>query len=324
MVRLRYWLFLIGISLSSRAGHAVVCSVSNVTPVNFGSTINVLATTTSMTSMTFHYSCAKELGDVLAGVTLCFNIGNSAVSGQIASRAMSSVGPPISVLNYQLYQDAGGAVIWGNQSQEGATPMVNLNLLNLTPVTGNLTVYARLNTPQPNAIPGVFQDSYTATTAFVTQNIGLLSPPATCGNTTTATFPFIVTATVVKKCNISYANHVNVGAVNANQLGATASSSLGGICSRNTPYTIGLLPSNSNTAGNGIMKGNRSGNTDTVPYQLRAMAGATGNVWGNTAQNSVAGTGTGVTFNHNVYVTLPSVNYTPDSYSDTVTISVTY
>lgn len=43
--------------------------------------------------------------------------------------------------------------------------MVKLNLLNLTPVTGTLTVYAKLNTPQTTAVPGNYQDSYTAATA---------------------------------------------------------------------------------------------------------------------------------------------------------------
>lgn len=54
--------------------------------------------------MTFNYSCAKELGDVLAGINLCFNIGISGVSGQVTTRNMSLSGTPARTLTYQLYQ----------------------------------------------------------------------------------------------------------------------------------------------------------------------------------------------------------------------------
>ncbi|WP_252145783.1 Csu type fimbrial protein [Yokenella regensburgei] len=322
-MRLKLWLLLAALLLSPGISHAVTCSLSNVSPVNFAA-VNPLATTGPATSMTFNYSCAKELGDVLAGINLCFNIGNSGVSGAIATRTMSSAGPPASTLNYQLYQNAGNTVVWGSQYQTGTTfPMVQLTLLNLTPVTGSLTVYAQVPTPQSAPVPGAFQDSYTASTALVTLNVGLLAPPTTCGTTVAATFPFNVTATVVKQCNVSYANNVSFGSVTASQSNITSFNTLGVACTSNTPYTIGLVPSNSNTAGSGAMKGTGS-NTDTVPYQLSSTAGPSGTVWGNTAQNTVAGTGTGSTVAYTVYGTVPSANYTPDSYSDTVTINVTY
>ncbi|EIV7686951.1 spore coat protein U domain-containing protein [Salmonella enterica] len=322
-MKLKLWLLLAAMLLSPGISHAVSCSLSNVSSVNFAS-VNPLATTGPTTSMTFNYSCAKELGDVLAGINLCFNIGNSSVSNQIATRTMSTAGPPASILNYQLYQNAGNTVVWGSQYQTGTTfPMIQLSLLNLTPVTGSLTVYAQVPTPQTTPVPGSFNDSYTAASAIVTMNIGLVFPPTTCGTTVAATFPFNVTATVMKQCNISYTNNVNFGSVNTNQTNITAFNTLGVACSNNTPYTIGLIPSNNNTAGNGVMKGTGS-NTDSVPYQLRSTIGPTGTIWGNTAQNSVAGTGTGSTISYTVYGTAPRVNYTPDNYSDTVTVNVTY
>lgn len=322
-MKVQLWLLLIALQLSPCISHAVTCNVSNVSPVNFAQ-VSPLATTGPTTSMTFNYSCAKELGDVLAGINLCFNIGNSAVSGQISTRTMYSAGPPASTLNYQLYQNAGNTVVWGSQYQAGTTfPMVQLSLLNLTPVTGSMTIYGQVSTPQSTAVPGRFQDSYTSATAFVTMNAGLLAPPTSCGTTVAATFPFNVTATVVKQCNISYANNVSFGNVTASQSNITSFNSLGVACTSNTPYTIGLVPSNSNTAGSGAMKGTGS-NTDTVPYQLRSTSGITGTVWGNTAQNTVAGTGTGSTVAYTVYGTVPSANYRPDSYSDTVTINVNY
>ncbi|WP_367300374.1 spore coat protein U domain-containing protein [Hafnia alvei] len=322
-MRIKLWLLMGSLLLCQAASHAVTCSLSNVSTVNFSS-VNPLASTGPSTSMTFNYSCTKELGDVLAGINLCFNIGNSSVSGQIATRTMSSAGPPANTLNYQLYQNAGNTIIWGSQYQPGTTfPMVQIPLLNLTPVTGSLTVYGQIPTPQLSSVPGRFQDNYTAATSIVTLNVGLLAPPTTCGNTIVATFPFNVTAMVLKQCDIIYANNISFGSVNANQINLAAFNTLGVACTNNTPYTIGLVPSNSNTAGSGIMKGTGS-NIDAVPYQLRSSSGSTGTVWGNTTQNTVSGTGNGFTIPYVIYGTVPSANYIPDSYSDTVTINVTY
>ena len=73
------------------------------------------------------------------------------------------------------------------------------------------------------------------------------------------------------------------------------------------------------------MTGLTSGNTDKVPYQLYANAGLT-IVWGDTpGSNTIPGTGTGaVQPAVSVYGKVPSANFTPDSYQDTVTINVRY
>lgn len=322
-MRLRHWLLMVVLPGFPGISYAVTCSVSNVQPVNFGS-VNPLSTNGATSTMTFAYSCAKELGDVLAGINLCFNIGASNVSGQVTTRTMSLSGTPARTLNYQLYQDTGYSKIWGSQYQSGTTfPMVQLNLLNLTPVTGTLTVFAKIATPQTAAVPGNYQDSYTSATALVTLNPGLLFPPTTCGDTVAARLPFNVSAVVTKQCNISYANNIAFDPVKASQRNATATGSLGVACSTSTPYTIGLTPSNGNTTGSGIMAGTGT-NNDKVPYLLSSTPGPSGTVWGNTSLNNVAGTGTGSTTAYPVYATVPSANYTPDNYADTVTISVTY
>ena len=105
-------------------------------------------------------------------------------------------------------------------------------------------------------------------------------------------------------------------------------------CTKSTPYFIGLAPSAANggtNSGSGAMAstGGVAGNTDKVAYQLRSTAGASGTVWGNTATtstvgNGVAGTGNGSAQSHTVYATVPSANYTADSYADTVTVTVNY
>lgn len=322
-MRLSHLFMLTGLALSPEVSMAVNCSVSNVQPVNFG-TVNPLSAAGATTTMTFNYSCSRTVAEALSGVTLCFNIGASAVSGQINSRQMSFLGPPASILNYQLYQDPGYSKVWGSQYQSGTTqPMVKITLLNLLPVTGSMTVYARIPGPQITASPGSYKDNYSATTASITLNTGALLPPTTCGTTVGPTFPISVLATVAKQCNVSFANNINLGTVNATQTNISANNTIGITCTNSTPYTIGLVPSNGNTAGSGVMKTSNT-NTDQVPYQLRSGPGIGGTPWGNTSLNSVAGTGTGSTTAWTVYVTAPGANYTPDSYADTVTMNVTY
>lgn len=318
-MRLKQLLLLAVLLLSPGISHAVVCSVSNVQTVNFG-TVNPLATATRNTSMTFDYSCSKQVGDLLAGVTLCFNIDGAGVG----NHKMSFAGPPASTLSYELYQGTVSGGAWGSQFQTGTTfPMVQLNLLNLTPVTGSLTVYAQMTLPQTSAAPGSYQDIYSSGMATVTLNTGLLAPPAGCGTSVATNFPFNVIAAVSKQCNISYANNVSFGAVAAMQSNLASNNTIGVACTNGTTYTIGLSPSNNNTGGTGVLKGTGT-NTDQVPYQLRQASGTSGAVWGNTALNNRSSTGTGIAQQYPVYVTIPSTNYIPDDYADTVTITVTY
>ncbi|MEO3990268.1 Csu type fimbrial protein [Pseudocitrobacter cyperus] len=326
-MRLIHLALLFGLLLCPLAGKAVVCTVSGVQNISFGN-VNPLATSDTNTSMTFNYSCTKELADVLAGVTICFNIGASAVSGQVIPRRMSFAGPPAGTLDYQLYQNPAYTTVWGSQYQSGTTvPAIQLNLLNLTPVTGSVTVYAKVPARQTSAIPGNHQDTYTAATASMTMNVGLLAPPTNCGTMQGPTFPFTVTAAVTKFCNVTTASNINLGSVPATQTNINASNSIGVACTSNTPYTIGLAPSNNSSTGSGVMKsstGNAS-NSDRVPYQLRTAAGTSGAPWGNTTgTNTVAGTGNGQAATYTVWATVPSANYTPDTYADTVTINVTY
>ena len=134
-------------------------------------------------------------------------------------------------------------------------------------------------------------------------------------------------ASVSNACTVS-AGALSFGTVRANQTNLSGQSTLTVTCPNSTAYYIGLAPSNNSTAGAGVMTGT-GGNTDKPPYQLRSTAGTSGTIWGNTATastvgNGVAGTGTGANQSHTVYVTVPSANFTPDTYTDTVTVNVNY
>jgi spore coat protein U-like protein len=145
----------------------------------------------------------------------------------------------------------------------------------------------------------------------------------------TATSTFQVLITVTKACSVTAgtASNIDFGSVASTATALSASSNISVTCSKSTPYNIGMLPSNNNTTGAGVMSPVVAG-PDTIAYQLRSVS-ATGPIWGNTATptavgNGVAGTGTGAAQSIPVWATVASVNVTPGAYLDTVTVQVNY
>jgi spore coat protein U-like protein len=148
---------------------------------------------------------------------------------------------------------------------------------------------------------------------------------------TTVSATFQVTLTVLKVCSVTAGagSNIALGTQSATATNVLGSNTISVTCTKTTPYFIGLSPSNNSTTGAGILSGATGGNTDTIAYKLSSTAGPSGTVWGNTATstavgNGVAGTGSGSAQSLTVYVTVPAMNYTPDNYSDTVTVNVNY
>lgn len=154
-----------------------------------------------------------------------------------------------------------------------------------------------------------------------------LLPSAALADTVTGTFN--VTIEITSTCIIGGTTaDLDFGSHPASDTNISGSTVLQVACANGTPYNIGLLPSNSDDTGAGVMSGTGS-NTDTVPYQLRQGPALIADIWGNTATptdvgNGVAGVGTGAFTNYTVYATVASANYTPDSYSDVVTVNVNF
>jgi len=140
-----------------------------------------------------------------------------------------------------------------------------------------------------------------------------------------ATATFDVKMKVAKSCSVvaGSGSVIDFGSQDSSAVNLQGTSNINVTCSKKTPYTIGLLPSNANTAGAGVMTSLLISPTDTVNYQLRQATGVAGAVWGSTA-NTVAGTGNGAVVVTPVFVTVPSANSTPADYIDTVTVNVAY
>jgi spore coat protein U-like protein len=147
-----------------------------------------------------------------------------------------------------------------------------------------------------------------------------------------ATANFNVSITLVKQCSVTTPANINLGTYGAVDListTATGTTSFNLTCTLGTPYTIGFAGANDLTAGSAThqMKGVTTGNTNVVQYQLTDATPSAGNTTPLSASSSViSGSGAGVAVTKTLQAKV--VNYTapdiPDTYTDTVTMSVAY
>ncbi|MGL5698105.1 MAG: Csu type fimbrial protein [Kluyvera sp.] len=165
-------------------------------------------------------------------------------------------------------------------------------------------------------------------TKFIFLSLALAITPAAYAALATNTFQ--VQITIQSACSVAQPSPLIFPSSLASATNVQGTTTLNVTCSKTTPYNIGLAPSSGNggtTTGSGAMAGT-TGNTDKVPYQLNQDAAGT-KPWGNTATasvvgNGVAGVGNGLPQSVTVHAVVASANFTPDNYSDTVTINVNY
>lgn len=313
---LKVMILLAGLCLFPMKSHALSCTAT-VTTVAFG-TVDPFAGA-STTSGSLRFTCTKGLTELLNAATVCFNLYPTSTGAPIDARKMASGS---NRLGYQLYTDSGRTSIWGNQGVSSSSVLkYSLGLLDLG-VAHTIPFYAAVPSGQPTTAPGSYLDTFTTTNTTITANSNPLASDSSCGTTVVGNLTFNVTASVNKQCNISAANNITLDSVPHTRTNITGNNFFTMTCTNTTPYTVGLSPSNGNSAGSGVMKSATS--PDQVPYQLNSTVGVGGTPWGNLTANTVAGTGTGLAVNRYVYVVVPSANYRPATYNDTVTINVTY
>lgn len=289
---------------------AVVCSV-----LNSGMTFGTSLTGTG----TVNWSCT---GDNTSPTTinLCLGLGTPSYPGTAAQPQMLSGS---STINFNVYRNAGTTTLWTT-----ATPLVQSVTVGAgigTTVTGSFTFYGLI--PNGQLAPA---GNYTA--SFSNVLLGFANPSgnncqANRSGNSGLNFTLPITATRPNVCNVEALANANLGTVAAGAAVTPGSTTIRVLCPTGTAYNIGLLPSNNDANGAGQMRGTGS-NPDTVGYQLRRTSG-TGTVWGNTATstsvgNGVSGTGNGGNQDYTVFASVPASNVRPDTYSDTIRVTVNY
>ena len=306
----------------------VDCSASILTnPINIGNAITLANVGRAKINATLEYKCRSEFIGGYVSVCLAANGGNDN-SSAINPRYMINRTNNSSTLPFNMTLPQGE--IWGagtNGGSEYQAPQLYVPGLFGGSRSGSVPITVSLLPNIDGSLPtaGLYSNVFSGLSATLTFDADTNQSDANCLTDRREKKPietFTVQATVINSCEITTTNDVNLGshpASNTNILGSR-SNAIGVTCTKNAPYTIGLAPSNGNRDGSGVMSvtGN---NNDKVPYQLRSAPGLNGTKWDN---NGVTKTGSGAEQLESVYVTVPSADFKPDTYSDTVTIKVNY
>jgi len=331
----RYSLFFLSVALWLPMGNAqaLTCKVDSFVSPNLG-TITLANANNASVEQLLTYSCTST-SDTTEWASVCIGAdGGNNNPSQINPRYLPLSGSGSSKLNFNMTLNGRSGATWGPRNGEGTE---FIDFVSVTPgltTTKSTIIKVALLPDNHAATAGDYMTNFTSVnTALTFITVGSNVDNQQCSSQElqgTSPLSFTVQATVDPQCTINTTSDVNLGSHSASQTNITGSNNnaIGVTCTNEASYYIGLAPSNNTTNGAGFMSGSVD-NTDKVPYQLRSTAGTGGKIWGNTATttdvgNGVAGIGSGASQTQTVYVTVPSADFKPDNYSDTVTIRVNY
>lgn len=151
--------------------------------------------------------------------------------------------------------------------------------------------------------------------------LGVVAVPATYAATATGTLNLSITISAT--CSVVSATAINFGTMSAIAANVDQTSTLTVNCSSTTPYNVGLGVGGGTGATVAVRK--MTSGANTVNYTLYRDAART-LVWGQTiGTDTTTGTGTGANQTLTIYGRVPAQTVPPPgTYSDTVTVTVTY
>jgi spore coat protein U-like protein len=146
---------------------------------------------------------------------------------------------------------------------------------------------------------------------------------ASPSSATTVTTTFTAQITLAATCLINSASTLNFGTQGVLAANVPGTSTIAVQCTNTTPYNIGLDVGLGTGATVAVRKMTSGG--ATVNYSMYSDSGHT-TVWGTTiGTDTVAATGTGAAQNYTVYGLVPPQSTpAPGTYTDTITVTVTY
>lgn len=321
------------LAVSAHATLNVSCKANmNTSIVNISNAITTANSESASITGNLEYSCTNT-GDTAGYVSVCLAADGGDKPNTVIPRYMKTVSNTRELAFNMTLPDGN---TWGTRTS-GLGTEYNSGAIYIpagsttsgqSNISGQVVIKMSLlpNNGNTLAIPGTYSNNFNGDLTFKSAENSSLIDCLEGVQDRSNPFPFIVQATVISSCEITtQPTDIDLKNVAASATNIKGSTSIGVKCTNTAPYTIGLVPSNGNIYGLGIMTGTPP-DSDVIPYQLQS---ADGTVWGNsiTAEsvgNGVAGSGNGVTKAHTVYVTVPSADFKPDHYSDLVTINVNY
>ncbi len=310
----------------------VTCYVTGSNYLDFGA-INLFSGNIDNV-MAVNYTCqALAVPSGIAYVRLCVNLGSGTGGSTLSPRLMSAVNDSSGVtLQYNFFADAARTVIIGNDNQGSYPP---LNVTTQIPVSsffatisGTINLYARVFSGQGARLSSpyaYYNSQFPGSQSQLKWAWSSNTVPASCisgSGTGSSDLNVQVQAHIQSGCFISTTTDLDFGqssgAIASNR---DQSSTITVACSGNPTWQVGLNNGTHYAHGTRNMM-NADGST--IQYQLYRDPART-QLWGATVNSdTVAGSGTSST-QLIVYGRVPAQTAsTPGTYSDTITVTLTY
>lgn len=292
------------------------CTASSASG-SFGSLSSfTLASTAETVETGSGFTCTGGLLTLLSTDTITATIASSAGENGSTPQMTSASG---SAIPYTICASSGCGTTYtiGQTITWNSTSL--LGLLGLFDASdGSLPLYIH-TTAGLNVPAGTYTDTITIDWHYNICFIGLLGICAyTTGDTTSAV---TLTAIVTNDCTIEEAPDVSFGSAALPADFSPVASALTILCTKNAAYTVNLNSSNPVSGDWRQMSSAIDGSTHYLLYQLYQ---ADGTAWTPENDQSETGTGEDQTVNYTAKVDSSQTNQPAGSYTDTVTVTVTY
>ena len=308
-------ILLLGLVCCSTSFAACTASSSST---SFGSLSSfTLASSSQLVESGTGFTCSGSLLSLISTNTITATFASSTnASGTTPRLYSSSAG---SYIPYTLCSDSACSTTYSIGSSKTWSSTTLLGLLGLfNSSDGTLPLYLK-TTSGVNVPAGTYTDTLTLTWSYKICFVGILG---ICSYTTgTATSTVTVTLIVTNDCAIDTAPDVDFGSAALPADFSDVSSSLGVRCTSNASYTVNLTSSNATSGNWRQMSATTTSGTSYLQYQLQQSDGT---VWTDTAALSSVGTGSTQTLNYTAVINPDQSNQPAGSYSDTITVTVTY
>jgi len=306
--------------VSIRPAKAVLnCSITAISG-GYGA-VDILSGAVNNSTAAFSVSCTG--GSSNAVIRLCVEIGlGSTAAGPTGERVLRSSSD---FLDHEFYTSSARTVIWGAwgsvvtaYASGGLQQDLTLNASGIG--TANLTAFSRVLANQQTKTPGSYTWAGGSSPAVQYAVMGANSCPT--GNKSSISSGSSYTATINANCLVT-ATNLNFGSTSSLVSNVDATSTVTVQCTNSTPYTVALNAGTGTGATITVRK--MTSGANTINYSLYTDS-ARSVLWGNgTTGVTQSGTGSGNQLAYTVFGRIPPQSSPiPGSYSDTITVTVTY
>ena len=311
---MRRMLMALIVLLSGWSGSLWAACTASSSSTDFGSVSSfTLASTAQVVETGTGFTCSGSALSLLSTNPVTGTLSSSAnASGTSPQDYNSSTG---SYIPYTICGDSACSTTYSIGSSKTWSSTSLLGLLGLFNASdGSLPLYLK-STAGVNVPAGTYTDTLTLNWSYSICFVGVLG---ICAYTTgTATSTIQIQFEVTNDCAIDSAPDLDFGSASLPASFSSVSSALAIRCTLNAAYSVNLASSNA-TSGDWRQMSNGS---SLLQYQLYQSDGT---AW--TPSNDLSETGTGIaqSINYSAKVNPDQTNQPAGSYSDTVTVTVTY